>query len=76
MRLSNERIKSLQALLRELYGLDYNEECTLLSFHTYPDQNRAWCYSCNGGGYSIKFYMLIHGCDFKTAVTELAGGMR
>jgi hypothetical protein len=26
MRLSNERIKSLQALLKELHGLDLNEE--------------------------------------------------
>jgi hypothetical protein len=26
MRLSNERIKALQALLKELYGLDYTDE--------------------------------------------------
>ena len=26
MRLSNERIKALQALLKELYGLDYSDE--------------------------------------------------
>jgi hypothetical protein len=46
------------------------------SLHVYTEQNRAWCYSCNDGGDSIKFYMLINGCDFKTAVMELAGGMR
>ena len=43
------------------------------SLRVYSEQNRAWCYSCNDGGDSIKFYMLINGCDFKAAVTELAG---
>lgn len=45
------------------------------SLRIYKEQNRAWCYVCNDGGDSIKLYMLMNGCDFKTAVTELAGGV-
>lgn len=45
------------------------------SLHIYREQNRAWCYVCNDGGDSIKLYMLINGCDFKTAVTELVGAV-
>lgn len=59
-------------------GKDYVCLCVLHDDHSpsmrvYTEQNRAWCYVCNNGGDSIKLYMLITGCDFKTAVKELAG---
>ena len=45
------------------------------SMRIYADQNRAWCYVCNDGGDVIKLHMLMNGCDFKTTVRELAGGV-
>ncbi|HSW37420.1 MAG TPA: CHC2 zinc finger domain-containing protein [Candidatus Saccharimonadales bacterium] len=60
-------------------GKDYLCVCPLHEDHdpsmrVYAEQNRAWCFVCNDGGDSIGLYMAINGCDFKTAVTELAGG--
>ncbi len=59
-------------------GKDYLCVCPLHEDHdpsmrVYVEQNRAWCYVCHDGGDSIKLHMLISGCDFKTAVRELAG---
>jgi hypothetical protein len=45
------------------------------SMRIYTKQNRAWCYVCNDGGDPIKLYTLMNGCDFKTAVRELSGGL-
>jgi DNA primase len=61
-------------------GYNFTALCPLHDDHDpslriYKEQNRAWCYVCNDGGDSIKLYMLMNGCDFKTAVMELAGGV-
>ena len=61
-------------------GYNFTALCPLHDDHDpslriYKEQNRAWCYVCNDGGDSIKLYMLMNDCDFKTAVTELAGGV-
>jgi DNA primase len=34
------------------------------------------CFACGAGGDIFKFYMLIKGVNFKTALTELAKGVR
>ena len=37
------------------------------------DEDNYWsCFACQTGGSVIDFYMSQHGCDFKTAVKELA----
>jgi hypothetical protein len=59
-------------------GYNFTALCPLHDDHDpslriYKEQNRAWCYVCNDGGDSIKLYMLMSACDFKTAVHELAG---
>lgn len=59
-------------------GKDYLCVCPLHEDHdpsmrVYAEQNRAWCFVCNDGGDSIRLYMLINECNFKTAATELAG---
>jgi DNA primase len=37
------------------------------------EKNYWYCFAGCGGGSVIDFWMKWRGCDFKTAVTELAG---
>jgi hypothetical protein len=74
-----ESLLDQQTLSRSSYN--FTALCPLHDDHSpslriYKEQNRAWCYVCNDGGDSIKLYMLINGCDFKTAVTELVGDVQ
>jgi hypothetical protein len=45
------------------------------SFCVFLDQNRAHCFGCNKSVDSIGAYMELNGCDFKAAVSVLAGGV-
>jgi hypothetical protein len=44
------------------------------SFYVFLKQNNAHCFGCQKSTDSIGAYMELHDCDFKTAVTALAGG--
>lgn len=37
----------------------------------YTKTNTFFCFGCQESGDSIKFYMKLHDCDFKTAIKEL-----
>jgi hypothetical protein len=44
------------------------------SFYVFLKQNNAHCFGCQKSTDSIGAYMELNDCDFKTAVTALAGG--
>ena len=41
------------------------------SLKYYPKDNHVWCFTEDRGGDAIDVYMVLHNCDFKTAVKAL-----
>jgi hypothetical protein len=57
-----------------LVGLcPFHDESTP-SFYIFVKQNQAHCFGCNKSVDTIDAYRELNDCDFKTAVTALAGG--
>jgi len=53
-------------------GLCPFHDDTTPSFGVHEERNFWHCFACEKGGSVIDFYMQLQGCDFKTAVAELA----
>lgn len=53
-------------------GLCPFHDDTVPSFSVYDKTNSWKCFACDIGGSVIDFHMHLRGCDFKTAVDELA----